>query len=110
MEENKDDGKISLLDLHGEDRYCVANIRGHKGFITTAMWSRNDSNHIMTCSDDQSIKIWNLVNIKHRKPPGKKKKESEMGQIIMEDDFDANEDQLEAKVNRYQNFKTGKKQ
>jgi len=71
MEENPDESKTSLLELKGEDRNCVANIRGHKGFITTAMWSRCEANHVLTSSDDQSIKIWNLVNIKHRKPPTK---------------------------------------
>lgn len=69
-----------------DDKYCVSNIRGHKGFITAAIWSRNEKNCIITCSDDQSIKIWNLVNIKYQKPPNKKKKETKMGQMIYEED------------------------
>ena len=69
-----------------EDKYCVSNIRGHKGFITAAIWSRNEKNCIITCSDDQSIKIWNLVNIKNQKPPNKKKKETKLGQMIYEQD------------------------
>lgn len=40
----------------------------------------------MTCSDDQSVKIWNLVNIKYKKPPGKSKKESKLGEMIVEED------------------------
>lgn len=59
--------------LEGEEKYYVANIRGHKGFITAATWSKYDKDCILTSSDDQSVKIWNLVNIKYRKPPGKKK-------------------------------------
>lgn len=68
-----------------DDRYMLHNIRGHKGFITASIWSRNDRNCIVTCSDDQSIKIWNLVNIKNQKPPNKKKKETKMGQMIYEE-------------------------
>ena len=41
----------------------VSNIRGHKGFITHALWSRFEPDCIMSCSDDQSVKMWNLVNI-----------------------------------------------
>ena len=35
-----------------KDKHYVANIRGHKGFITSAMWSRYDENCVITCSDD----------------------------------------------------------
>lgn len=38
--------------LEGEDKHYVANIRGHKGFITCALWSRFDKDCILTCSDD----------------------------------------------------------
>lgn len=51
------------------DRYYVANIRGHKGFITSSCWSRQERNCVLTCSDDQSVKVWNLVNIRCRQPP-----------------------------------------
>jgi hypothetical protein len=77
-----------------DDKYCLANIRGHKGFITAALWSRNDRNCIITCSDDQSIKIWNLVNIRNQKPPNKKKKDPKAGTMIHEqDDEDDSEDE-----------------
>lgn len=50
-EEAKKEGKeISVLE--GEDKYYVANVRGHKGFITCAMWSKFDKDCILTCSDD----------------------------------------------------------
>lgn len=75
-----------------EEKHYVANIRGHKGFITTALWSRYDKDCILTCSDDQSVKIWNLVNIKYKKPPGKKKKESKLGEVIMEEEQEEEED------------------
>jgi hypothetical protein len=51
------------------DKYYVSNIRGHKGFVTSASWSHNEKNCILTCSDDQSIKVWNLINIRSRQPP-----------------------------------------
>lgn len=66
----------------------VANIRGHKGFITCSMWSRFDKDCILSASDDQSVKIWNLVNIKYKKPPSKKKKDTQLGEIIVEDEED----------------------
>ena len=69
--------------LEGEDKHCIANIRGHKGFITAAVWSKYDKDCVLTCSDDQSVKIWNLVNIKYKKPPGKKT--VKLGEVIEED-------------------------
>ncbi len=72
---------VDMTDI--ENIHYVANIRGHKGFITTALWSRFDQDCIMTCSDDQSVKIWNLVNIKYRFPP-KKKKEQKLGELKLE--------------------------
>ena len=55
------------------DGHFVANIRGHKGFITSAKFSNFEPNTIITASDDQSVKIWNLASIKFKKPPNKKK-------------------------------------
>jgi WD40 repeat protein len=78
-----------------DDKYCLHNIRGHKGFITAAMWSRSEKNCIITCSDDQSIKIWNLINIKSVKPPNKKKKDNKMGQMIYEQDEEDEESEEE---------------
>lgn len=75
----------------GDEKYYVANIRGHKGFITCALWSRFDKDCILTCSDDQSVKIWNLVNIKYKKPPSKKKKDSQLGQVILEEEEEDSE-------------------
>lgn len=85
IETAKNEGRT--LDLgEGEEKYCLANIRGHKGFITCALWSRFDPDCILSCSDDQSVKIWNLVNIKYRKPPSKKKKDAQLGEVILEED------------------------
>ncbi len=50
-EEAKKEGK-EITILEGEDKYYVANVRGHKGFITCAMWSKFDKDCILTCSDD----------------------------------------------------------
>ena len=40
------------LKFSEEDKYYVSNIRGHKGFITSAVWSRHDENCVITASDD----------------------------------------------------------
>jgi len=85
------DAKPAKATDNDDDKYCVANIRGHKGFITSSIWSRNDKNCIITCSDDQSIKIWNLINIKSTKPPNKKKKDTKLGQMIYEQDDEDDE-------------------
>jgi len=77
-----------------EDSQYVANIRGHKGFITHSIWSRHEPDHIITCSDDQSVKIWSLVNIKSKKPPSKKKKDN-FGDVIVEKDEERFEDDFE---------------
>jgi WD40 repeat protein len=57
----------------GSEGHFVANIRGHKGFVTSARFSAYEQNTVITSSDDQSVKIWNLASIKFRKPPNKKK-------------------------------------
>jgi WD40 repeat protein len=105
--------KVDLNDK--ADSHYVANIRGHKGFITTSLWSRHEKDCVMTCSDDQSVKIWNLVNIKYRKPPSKSKTDSKLGDIIMEDDaeeedFQEQEHRKDIDSDRYNNFTSGKKQ
>lgn len=38
--------------LKGDKKHYVANIRGHKGFITCALWSKYDKDCVLTCSDD----------------------------------------------------------
>ena len=101
MKNEKDEGKQSLLDFQGVDRHYVANIRGHKGFITAAMWSRHDPDHVLTSSDDQSVKIWNLCNIKYRKPPTKKKQDNLMGEVIMEEEEFNEDERMNAQANRY---------
>ena len=55
------------------DGHFVANIRGHKGFVTCAKFSGHEKNMIITSSDDQSVKIWNISSIKFNKPPNKKR-------------------------------------
>ena len=100
--------KVDLNDK--KDRHYVANIRGHKGFITTALWSQHEKDCIMTCSDDQSIKIWNLINIKYRKPPSKTKTDSKLGDVIMEEDveeFKEHKDDIDG--DRYNTFTSSKK-
>ena len=67
------------------DPYYVSSIRGHKGFITTATWSQNERNCVLTCSDDQSIKLWNLINIRCRQPPAPRKNEIAEEEIYEED-------------------------
>ena len=94
----KDTNKPTKTGDTDEDKYCVNNIRGHKGFITAAIWSRNEKNCIITCSDDQSIKIWNLVNIKNVKPPNKKKKENKLGHMIYEQSDENEESDEESEM------------
>ena len=104
-----------------DDPHCIANIRGHKGFITCAAWSRFDRDCIITTSDDQSVKIWNLANIRYKKPPNKKKKDNKLGDVIVEHD-EGDEDYNEREeyprhrnedyyaTNKFDKFKqTGKK-
>lgn len=92
LQEAEKEGRKLELGEEDEQHY-LANIRGHKGFITCAMWSRFDKDCILTCSDDQSVKIWNLVNIKYRKPPSKKKKDTQLGEIIVEEEEDESEEE-----------------
>ena len=88
----------------------VSNIRGHKGFITHALWSRFEPDCIMSCSDDQSVKMWNLVNIKSTKPPIKKKT-IKSDEVIMEkneeqeDEHDDNHEYYT--TNKFKHFTTG---
>lgn len=49
------------------------NIRGHRGFISSAAFSLQAPNMVITGSDDQTVKVWNLLEIKNSKPPNKKK-------------------------------------
>jgi len=49
------------------------NIRGHRGFISTAAFALQAPNTVITGSDDQTVKVWNLIEIKNTKPPNKKK-------------------------------------
>lgn len=65
---SKDAPKVS------DDNCYVANIRGHKGYITSAMWCKYEKDLVLTTSDDQSVKIWNVSTIKYQKPPTKKKR------------------------------------
>ena len=65
------------------------------------MWSRFEQDHIITCSDDQSVKIWNLINIKSKKPPNKKKKDAALGEVIIERDDEGQDDEPEG--NEYYN-------
>jgi WD40 repeat protein len=55
------------------DGHFVANIRGHKGFVTCAKFSGHEKDMIVTASDDQSVKIWDINTIKFNKPPNKKR-------------------------------------
>lgn len=96
------------------DSPYVANIRGHKGFITDSMWSRFEPDHIITASDDQSVKIWNLVNIKSKKPPNKKKTDNNVNEVIIERDEEANEEDFEGKefynTDKFREFTTKPKE
>ena len=74
----------------------MANIRGHKGYITSALWSHSEPNCIITSSDDQSVKIWNLANIRFKKPPGnKKRRDNKLGEVILEQDENEEDDNEE---------------
>ena len=71
--------KTALAKKEGKkstDGHFVGNIRGHKGFVTCAKFSGHEKDMIITSSDDQSVKIWNINNIKFNKPPNKKKVKS----------------------------------
>ena len=72
----QDEEGVSRDDMN-QDPYYVSSIRGHKGFITVACWSQAEKNFVLTASDDQSIKIWNLINIRCRQPPLPRKNEGE---------------------------------
>lgn len=63
-----------MKEKKSNDGHFVANIRGHKGFVTCARFSAAERDMIITASDDQSVKIWNLDSIKFNKPPNKKRK------------------------------------
>ena len=77
------------------DKYYVSNIRGHKGFVTTACWSHNEKNCVLTCSDDQSIKVWNLINIRCRQPPMPMRRDDREEEVREdEDDFRREDDQF----------------
>lgn len=82
----------------------VANIRGHKGYITASIWLRYEKDLVLTCSDDQSVKIWNINSIKHTKPPIKKKKEEKLGEVIIENEeeyLDKDDDDVPEKFENY---------
>ena len=96
----KTDTPVKDIEGGEDDPYCIANIRGHKGFINAAMWSRFEKDCIITCSDDQSVKIWNLVNIRFKKPPNKKKKESKMGEVVVEQENNEDDDEENEKANQ----------
>lgn len=48
------------------------NIRGHTGFICDAIFIANQ--RVLSCGDDQTLKLWDLAHITNVKPPNKKKK------------------------------------
>ena len=108
----KEDLEYELKEVEEEEEQkseYVANIRGHKGFITQALWSRLEKDCIMSSSDDQSVKMWNLVNIKSKKPPMKKKINNKGGII-----FERNEEEEEAfegkeyyTTDKFKHFTTG---
>ena len=89
--EAKLEGAVSKETEGEDDPHCIANIRGHKGFITSAQWSRFDKDCVITSSDDQSVKIWNLANIRFKKPPNKKKKDNKLGDVIVEQEEEEEE-------------------
>lgn len=65
------------------------NIRGHRGFISAAAFSLQAPNMVITGSDDQTVKVWNLLEIKNSKPPNKKKpKPNKHGDHDEEDDHE----------------------
>lgn len=69
------------------------NIRGHRGFISAAAFSLQAPNLVITGSDDQTVKVWNLLEIKNSKPPNKKKpKQNKHEDHDDEDDHDDDED------------------
>jgi WD40 repeat protein len=100
-------------EVEGEDDpYCIANIRGHKGFITSALWSRYDKDCIITSSDDQSVKIWNLANIRFKKQPGKKKNNNKLGEVIVEqneEDEDEYQEKQPSQKNRTEDYYSSNK-
>jgi len=51
----------------------IANIRGHRGFMVSAIFSTDNPDIVLTASDDQTVKGWDLNNIKNIKPPNKKR-------------------------------------
>ena len=68
----------------------VANIRGHRGFMVSAIFSTEHSDIVLTSSDDQTVKGWDIKNIKNIKPPNKKRpknrKKAQGGEEDSDDD------------------------
>ena len=104
----KQDDDTVVRDDKDLDPYYVSNIRGHKGFITTSVWSQFDKNCVLTCSDDQSIKLWNLINIRCRQPPMPKKAEQGVEDNNFEDygkeDYHE-DDHYQKKTSKLENYK-----
>ena len=57
--------QICNIDEVEENEIFLSNVRGHKGYINQAIWNPMHSKQIITCSDDQSVKIWNIDKVKN---------------------------------------------
>lgn len=107
LTDKKPETEKSERDDSDLDPYYVSNIRGHKGFITTSSWSHYEKNCVLTCSDDQSIKLWNLINIRCRQPPHAKKNELNEDDVY-EDDEGGRDDFREDRrkpISKFENYK-----
>lgn len=85
--------KIWDADLVEKQERRISNIRGHRGFIASAAFSTTEPRSVITSSEDQTIKIWDLDCIKNRKPPNKKRnKHQKNGEDDDDDEDDDDED------------------
>lgn len=64
----------------------IWNIRGHRGFLSSAAFSCHSENMVITSSEDQTVKVWDLLKIKNRIPPNKKRAKKRKDSDDDEDD------------------------
>ncbi|KRX10778.1 WD40-repeat-containing domain [Pseudocohnilembus persalinus] len=63
----------NLEDNVIQDQLEFCNVRGHRGFINDAEFSLIDPNILVTSSDDQTVKFWDIYKINNKKVANKPK-------------------------------------
>jgi WD40 repeat protein len=80
--------KVWDVAVEEKEERRLHNIRGHRGFISSAAFSSCQPKTVVTGSDDQTVKVWNLDEIKNSKPPNKKKSKMGGGEAAKEAQHD----------------------